>query len=247
MKWILLVEDDLAVARSISRVLEARKFGVVIGQSIEEARELVSTRPFSVVLLDLQLQNDYAFDLARDLIGHHTLPVIFVSASDDVLDKVVALELGAFDYIVKPFDDRELIARIRTALRFCASTEDSQPGQQIYQIGSFRVDLLKRAVTEADGTEVGLSRFEFQLLKILVVRNGHLVTRDQISLKVNRRPHNPLDRTIDVVVAKLRSKLDASIIETVRGEGYRLGVVATLAGDARPGNTTNVENEAAPI
>lgn len=220
---------------------------MVIGQSVEEARELVSTRPFSVVLLDLQLHNDYAFDLARDLIGQHSLPVIFVSASDDVLDKVVALELGAFDYVVKPFDDRELIARIRTALRFCTGTEDAQQVQQVYQVGSYRIDLLKHSVTDLDGAEISLSRFEFQLLRILVVRNGHLVTRDQISLNVNRRPHNPLDRTIDVVVAKLRSKLDAEIIETVRGEGYRLGVVATLAGESDPGSLQSLETDSAPI
>jgi two-component system OmpR family response regulator len=230
MNWLLIVEDDVAIAQAMKRVLAGKGFGIVTATSVPDASELLQTRPFALILLDLRLDTEFTFDFARDVLGQHRIPVIFVTGSDDVVDKVVAFELGAYDYIVKPFDERELVARVRAVIR-----RSDTPGigqvrtpPQIYRVDRYQIDLKRRSVIDEDGEVVSLTRFEFQLLKLLVTREGALLTRDQISLAVNRRPHNPLDRTIDVIVAKLRNKLGNHLIETVRGEGYRLAVDVAL-------------------
>lgn len=230
MNWVLVVEDDAVIAQAIRRVLVGKGFGVVTAASAFEAAEVLQTRPFAVILLDLRLDSDYSFDFARDALGQHRIPVIFVTGSDDVVDKVVAFELGAYDYIVKPFEERELVARVRAVIRRtdAPGVGRARTPAQIYRVDRYRVDFKRRIVTDEQDEIVSLTRFEFHLLKLLVTREGALLTRDQISLAVNRRPHNPLDRTIDVIVAKLRNKLGNYLIETVRGEGYRMAVDVVL-------------------
>jgi len=226
MAWILVVEDEPVFREMLRRKLVREGYGVVCAGTSFEAKNLLDTRPFKIVLLDLSLGYEKSFQLARELSGRADLGVIFVSGSDEVTDKVAALELGAEDYIVKPFDDKELLARIRSVLRriHLRSPSGESGALQCYGFGSFVLDGRTKRLSDTSGNDLQLTRFEFRLLKLLVSRGYEPVTREQISLYVNRRPHLPNDRTIDVTVAKLRKKLGAHIIETVRGEGYRMGV-----------------------
>lgn len=230
MTWLLLVEDEPVFSRMLRRTLVTEGYGVVCAANSFEAKNLLDTRPFKIVLLDLRLGYEKSFHLARELSGRTDLGIIFVSGSDDVTDKVVALELGAEDYIVKPFDVKELLARIRSVLRRMRfrSPSGESGALQCYVFESFVLDSRTQRFFDKTGNDLQLSRFEFRLLQLLVSRGYEPVTREQISLHINRRPHMPNDRTIDVTVAKLRKKIGPHIIETVRGEGYRMGVAVEL-------------------
>lgn len=226
MTWILVVEDDPPMANLLRRTLVQEGYGVVCAASPFEARQLMDTRPFRLMLLDLKLGDGKSFQLGKDVASNQSISVVFVSGSDDVTDKVVALELGAEDYVVKPFDDKELLARIRVVLR---RQEQSRPASasrkvEVFRFSCFELNPKTQILIDSDKSVIPLSRFEYQLLKLLLSRGYEPITREQISLQVNRRPHVPTDRTIDVIVAKLRAKLGSDVIETVRGEGYRMGV-----------------------
>lgn len=236
MTWILVVEDDPPAANLLRRILVSEGYGVVCASSPFEAKQLLDTRPFRLMLLDLKLADGKSFQLGKDVASEHSMSVIFVSGSNDVTDKVVALELGAEDYVVKPFDDKELLARIRVVLR--RQQESGLPlrggKSEIYKFDRFELNPKLQTLSDADGTIIPLSRFEYQLLKLLLSRGYEPITREQISLQINRRPHVPTDRTIDVIVAKLRRKLGSAVIETVRGEGYRMGIDVTQASSLDP-------------
>lgn len=236
MTWILVVEDDPPMANLLRRTLVQEGYGVVCASSPFEAQELLDTRPFRLMLLDLKLGDGKSFQLGKDVADKHSISVVFVSGSDDVTDKVVALELGAEDYVVKPFDEKELLARIRVVLRRQQQSSAPSVGGKIevYLFDRFELNPKTQILTDADGTAIPLSRFEYQLLKLLLSRGYEPITREQISLQINRRPHVPTDRTIDVVVAKLRRKLGSDVIETVRGEGYRMGIDVTQSAKLDP-------------
>lgn len=229
MTWILVVEDDSSMANVLRRTLVREGYGVVCASSLFEVQQLLDTRPFRLMLLDLKLGDGKSFQLAKEVAGKYPISVVFVSGSDDVTDKVVALELGAEDYVVKPFDEKELLARIRVVLR-----RQQQPSSvsvsgkfDVYRFAGFELNPKTQVLTDAGNAAIPLSRFEYQLLKLLVSRGYEPLTREQISLQINRRPHVPADRTIDVIVVKLRRKLGGKVIETVRGEGYRMGTDVT--------------------
>lgn len=247
MAWILVVEDDPAVANMLRRMLVREGYGVVCAGSSFEAENLLDTRPFQLVLLDLRLGNEKSFHLAKELSSRGDLGVVFVSGSDDVTDKVVALELGAEDYIVKPFDDKELMARIRSVFRRMNHRLPAGESRVVerYTFDGLVLDARTQQLFDRSGRDVPLSRFEFRLLKLFVSRGYEPVTREQISLQINRRPHVPTDRTIDVIVAKLRKRLGAHVIETVRGEGYRMGVAVETDGKSEEGKRQKGQDVAA--
>lgn len=225
MSWILIVDDEPAVARALKRTLQREGLEPIVVNDLREALSVLQVRPIALILLDLRIGNRKSFDFAREVSEEFETPIMFVTGSEETLDKVIAFEIGAYDYITKPFEDAELVARVRSILRRTDRKGVNNPANsaQVFDLGDWRVDF-RRWHIEPD---IKLTRFEFRLLKLLVHNQGVPVTRDQISLAINRRAHHPTDRTIDVIVSKLRVKLGAELIETIRGEGYSLGVEAT--------------------
>ncbi|KZB83633.1 response regulator transcription factor [Amycolatopsis regifaucium] len=215
---VLVVEDDPAIAELASLYLRRDGFGVQVeadgGQALATIRRL---RPVAIVL-DIGLSGMDGIEICRTLRadGDWT-PVLFVTARDDELDRLLGLEIGADDYLTKPFSPRELSARVRTVLRRAAG---SAPPAETYAAGQVRVDLTQRRVWAAD-TEIVLTSTEFDLLTHLVRRPGQVFSREQLLSSVWGYAASAGTRTVDVHIAQLRGKLGGhSPIRTVRGIGY---------------------------
>ncbi|MDH6224603.1 MULTISPECIES: response regulator transcription factor [Streptomyces] len=222
---LLLVEDDNHVAAALTAILARHGFSVTHARNGEEAlRALVPGGPaFAVVLLDLGLPDQDGFEVCGRIRKRTTTPVIMVTARADVRSRIHGLNLGADDYVVKPYDTGELLARIHAVSRRRAS-EESVPGAEstVLDLGTVTIELSTRQVT-VDGAAVALTRKEFDLLALLAQRPGVVFRREQIISEVWRTSWEGTGRTLEVHVASLRSKLRRpTLIETVRGVGYRL-------------------------
>lgn len=223
---LLLVEDDDHVAAALSAVLARHGFQVVHARSGEEALQALlpaDKEPFGVVLLDLGLPDQDGYEVCGKIRKRSAIPVIMVTARSDVRSRIHGLNLGADDYVVKPYDTGELLARIHAVARRKAAAEDTGPTPlAALRIGSVRIELPTRRVS-VDGQEVQLTRKEFDLLALLAQRPGVVFRREQIISEVWRTSWEGTGRTLEVHVASLRSKLRLpALIETVRGVGYRL-------------------------
>ncbi|MFE5210290.1 response regulator transcription factor [Streptomyces sp. NPDC056600] len=222
---LLLVEDDNHVAAALTAVLARHGFSVTHARNGEEAlRALVPGGPaFAVVLLDLGLPDQDGFEVCGRIRKRTSTPVIMVTARADVRSRIHGLNLGADDYVVKPYDTGELLARIHAVARRHAP-EDTTGGADatVLDLGTVRIELSTRQVT-VDGAQVALTRKEFDLLALLALRPGVVFRREQIISEVWRTSWEGTGRTLEVHVASLRSKLRRpTLIETVRGVGYRL-------------------------
>ncbi|GAT81638.1 transcriptional regulator [Streptomyces sp. F-3] len=225
---LLLVEDDNHVAAALSAVLKRHGFDVTHARNGEEAlRALVpGGAGFGVVLLDLGLPDQDGFELCGRIRKRTSTPVIMVTARSDVRSRIHGLNLGADDYVVKPYDTGELLARIHAVSRRTAHEGTGGPGESTLRFGSVHIDLPTRQVS-VDGTVVQLTRKEFDLLALLAQRPGVVFRREQIISEVWRTSWEGTGRTLEVHVASLRSKLRRpALIETVRGVGYRLAAPA---------------------
>ncbi|CAL9549791.1 response regulator transcription factor [Streptomyces sp. enrichment culture] len=234
---LLLVEDDDHVAAALSAVLKKHGFDVTHARNGEEALKAVlpcddpARPPFGVILLDLGLPDQDGYQVCGKLRKLTTTPVIMVTARADVRSRIHGLNLGADDYVVKPYDTGELLARIHAVSRRATGAADSEdtgshpvvahPAEPV-RLGQVVVELPTRRVT-VDGAAVQLTRKEFDLLALLAQRPGVVFRREQIISEVWRTSWEGTGRTLEVHVASLRSKLRMpALIETVRGVGYRL-------------------------
>jgi len=223
---LLLVEDDDHVAAALSAVLARHGFQVVHARSGEEAlRALLPAdkEPFGVVLLDLGLPDQDGYEVCGKIRKRSAIPVIMVTARSDVRSRIHGLNLGADDYVVKPYDTGELLARIHAVARRRTAGEDTGPTPlAALRIGHVHIELPTRRVS-VDGQEVQLTRKEFDLLALLAQRPGVVFRREQIISEVWRTSWEGTGRTLEVHVASLRSMLRLpALVETVRGVGYRL-------------------------
>lgn len=233
---LLLVEDDDHVAAALSAVLARHGFEVVHARSGEEAlRALLPAddhepgkpgqspkSPFAVVLLDLGLPDQDGYEVCGKIRKRTTTPVIMVTARADVRSRIHGLNLGADDYVVKPYDTGELLARIHAVSRRTGPDDLADPLDESLSLGPVRIELPTRQVSVA-GQSVQLTRKEFDLLALLAQRPGVVFRREQIISEVWRTSWEGTGRTLEVHVASLRSKLRMpALIETVRGVGYRL-------------------------
>ncbi|MEU3448326.1 response regulator transcription factor [Streptomyces thermolilacinus] len=234
---LLLVEDDDHVAAALSAVLKKHGFDVTHARNGEEALKAVlpcddpARPPFGVILLDLGLPDQDGYQVCGKLRKLTATPVIMVTARADVRSRIHGLNLGADDYVVKPYDTGELLARIHAVSRRATGTADPEdtgshpvvthPAEPV-RLGQVVVELPTRRVT-VDGAAVQLTRKEFDLLALLAQRPGVVFRREQIISEVWRTSWEGTGRTLEVHVASLRSKLRMpALIETVRGVGYRL-------------------------
>lgn len=213
---VLLVEDDDAIAEPLAEGLGREGLEV---ERVSTGEGALEAGPVDLVLLDLGLPDLDGLEVCRQLRARSSVPVIVITARGEELDRVLGLELGADDYVVKPFGFRELMARIRAVTRRAAG---AAPAASTVQLGELEVDLRARRVAVA-GSEVELTRKEFDLLALLVSDPGALRTRQEILESVWDAHWYGPTKTLDVHVAALRKKLgDPGLIETVRGVGFRL-------------------------
>ena len=224
MSRVLVVDDEPAIRESLAFALKREGFGVLEAASLREARALVD-EPAELIILDLVLPDGNGLDFLRALRLRSDIPVIVLTSRDDETDRVLGLEMGADDYVLKPFSPREVTARVRAVLRRASSRP--APGQQTaLRAGAFSVDPRTRRASVAS-SELALSRTEFNLLTVFLGSPGRVFERSQLLEAVWGSDVVVGDRTVDVHIKALRRKIeeaggDPRALETVRGVGYRL-------------------------
>lgn len=215
---IFLLEDDQVVAEGIVNFLTGEGFRVTHAATLNEARQ-ASFKDFDVLIFDWNLPDGVSVDLLKELRGRGLgVPVLYLSGRSDVISKVVGLELGADDYMTKPFEPQELGARLKALGRRTQKT--SQP---VLTVGDIEIRIDEYAVYRA-GKKVDLTRKEFDLFRFLVEQSGKVFTRDELLNAIWGFESSPVTRTVDVHIAQLRTKLGEDLVETVRGVGYRVRV-----------------------
>jgi two-component system OmpR family response regulator len=223
---ILLVEDDPEIARMLVRFLgqnEMRVTAVTNGRAMFRAFD---DGQIDLVLLDLMLPGEGGLALCARLRADSRVPVVIVTAKGDEVDRIVGLEIGADDYVAKPFNPRELLARIRAVLRRTAAVAgtDASSGR-VFGFAGWQVDTAQRLVTNPEGVRVMLTSAEFDLLSVFCERPRRVLSRDQLLDLTHGRAGGPFDRSIDVLVSRLRQKIERvpkepGFIQTVRNAGY---------------------------
>ena len=225
-KRIILVEDEPSIAETIAYALKKEDFLVTHAGSIAESRNQFSQQEFDLVLLDIGLPDGSGLDYCLEIRKNSSIPIFFLTARNDEIDRVLGLELGADDYITKPFSPRELIARIKSLFRRIKSVSEISTNEEKIS-GPFRV-LDDYHQIFLNNTPLDLSRYEFGILKELINSKGRILTRFQIMEKVWEEPEMSLERTIDAHIKSIRKKMrliiDAEFIITHRGIGYSINL-----------------------
>jgi two-component system copper resistance phosphate regulon response regulator CusR len=217
---ILIVEDEIKSAEYLRDGLSESGYQVEISHDGIDGLFLAQTGSFDLVILDVMLPGIDGWNFIKRLREHSEVPVLFLTARDAVEDRVKGLELGADDYLVKPFSYAELLARVRTLLRRTPARQ-----QEIFRLADLEVDVLKRRVTRA-GQRIELTNKEFALLHLLLQRKGEVMSRSQIASQVWDMNFDSDTNVVDVAIRRLRAKIDddfpVKLIQTVRGMGYRI-------------------------
>ena len=226
---ILLIDDDREIRDLLARFLERHGLRVTAARDGREARRAWPSGHFQLVILDLMLPGEGGLDLGRWLRSVSDVPIVMLTAMGEETDRIIGLELGADDYLPKPFNPRELLARIRAVLRRTRDRGGSRTAEApaAYRFAGWRLEPARRRLLDPDGVEVPLTGGEHDLLSALVERANQVLTRDMLLDLLRGRQAGPFDRAIDVAVSRLRRKLerdgrDPQLIKTVRGGGYVL-------------------------
>lgn len=229
-KHILVVDDEPEMCEAIEEYLQLRGFRVSVAGNGNAMKAILASNPVDLVLLDLTLPSEDGIELTRQLKASSPIGVIIVSAHSDSEDRVLGLETGADDYVVKPFNFRELLARINSVLRRAGTVGDrpTVSGKAaLVAVGNWTFDPVRQTLSKADGSEAELSSGELDLLRILVENANRPLSRDELLEKSAHRNWEPFDRSIDVKITRLRRKIEVDptkpkIIKTVRSVGYVL-------------------------
>ena len=221
MTKILLVEDDSQIAAYLGELLRAEGFDTQIAGSKKEAGECLLAQDFDLVLLDVSLPDGNGFSICAEIKREYEIPVVFLTASGDEYSVVAGLDMGADDYIAKPFRPRELISRIRSVLRRCKKE------QRILSCGDLRVNVSSATVTKGE-KELFLSALEYRLLLLLLQNKGQILTRNQLLEEIwDASGEYVNDNTLSVYMKRLREKIEENpqsprLLHTIRGIGYRM-------------------------
>lgn len=218
---ILIVEDEPAISDNIQYVLESEGLETVLASTGAAVPALLAAHAVDLILLDIGLPDVSGFDLLKTIRRTHATPIIFLTARNAEIDRVLGLEIGADDYVAKPFSPRELAARVKAVLR--RSNNGPAPAQATT---AFAINASKRQVTFR-GHALELSKYEYEILTTFIRRPGHVFSRDQLMEIVWEQPESSLDRTVDAHIKNIRAKLraiapDEDAIVTHRGTGYSL-------------------------
>lgn len=234
---ILIVDDDREIRDLLGRFLERQGLRVSAARDAREARKLWPLGRYHLVVLDLMLPGESGLDFARWLRSQSDVPIVMLTAMGEETDRIVGLELGADDYVAKPFNPRELLARIRAVLRRANAEGDRamNPPPRAIRFAGWTLEPARRRLVDPQGAEVTLTGGEYELLTVLVERANRVLTRDMLMDLLHGRQAGPFDRAIDVAVSRLRRKLEddgrnPSLIKTVRGGGYVLAATVERAG-----------------
>lgn len=227
---VLIVDDEPEVRTLLRTGLEGEGFKVIEAADGRQAMALLDKAPVSLVTLDLKLGGEDGLKVARELRAARNTPIIMITGKGDAIDRIVGLELGADDYIPKPFLMREVIARVRAVLRRYAGAASAAPepaadGGARYAFDGWSVDLARREVRDPQGEVRDLTTAEFNLLALFVQKPGRVLSRDDLMDLLKGHDWTPMDRSIDALVARLRKKLEPDserpmLVKTVRGVGY---------------------------
>jgi two-component system, OmpR family, response regulator len=224
---IFVVDDDTEIRSLLREYLQKQGYRVTAVADGRGLRAAVATSHPDLIILDLMLPGEDGLTLCRDLRAKSEVPIIMLTARGDETDRIVGLELGADDYIAKPFSPRELLARIKSVLRRTRSLPDNLKTEEsgVFRFAGWALDAATRNLTSPQGVVVALSGTDFRLLKIFVDHPNRVLTRDQLIDLMLSRDAGPFDRAIDVQVSRLRQRLgedakEPAIIKTVRGQGY---------------------------
>lgn len=229
MPHILVVDDDREIRDLLARFLERHRFRVTAVRDARDARRAWPAAHFQLVVLDLMLPGESGLDLARWMRQQSDIPIVMLTAMGEETDRIIGLELGADDYMPKPFNPRELLARVRAVLRRSADRAEQRPedaGKPLLFAG-WTLEPARRRLLNPERVEVPLTGGEYDLLLALVERANKVLTRDMLLDLLRGRQAGPFDRAIDVAISRLRRKLEddgrqAQLIKTVRGGGYVL-------------------------
>ena len=225
MKKILVVEDEPSILDNITYALHTEGFESLCCGTGKEAIQMLSEEDISLIILDIGLPDVNGFDLLREIQKKFSVPVIIVTARSDDVDRIVGLEIGADDYVVKPFNPRELTARVRAVLRRISTKEPPEKSETMIS-SPFHLDE-KRYEVRYYGELLDLSRYEYRLLRVLISNPGRVYSREQLMARISDNPEMSLDRSIDTHIKTIRQKLksvrpDDDPIVTHRGLGYSL-------------------------
>ncbi len=229
MPHILVVDDDREIRELLARFLERNRFRVTAVRDAREARRNWPNGHYQLVVLDLMLPGEGGLDLARWLRSQSDVPIVMLTAMGEETDRIIGLELGADDYLPKPFNPRELLARVRAVLRRTSERAERrvESSPRGLRFGGWLLEPARRRLLNPDGAEVVLTGGEYDLLVAMLDRANRVLTRDMLLDLLRGRQAGPFDRAIDVAISRLRRKLEddgrhAQLIKTVRGGGYVL-------------------------
>lgn len=237
---ILIVDDEPEIRALLRRCFEREGFGVVEAGSGAEMRARIKEHQVSLITLDLTIGGDDGLELARELRAECNVPIVMITGKGDTIDRVVGLELGADDYIAKPFQLREVLARVRAVLRRYGAGEAAaaqapvSAGHERFAFGGMVLDVTCRELKGSQGALQELTTAEFNLLEIFVRRPHRVLSRDNIMDLLKGHEWSPVDRSIDALVGRLRKKVEPDaehprLIKTVRGVGYAFSTDVTRA------------------
>ena len=224
---ILVVDDDPEIRKLLARYIESQGFRVLLAANCRELHDRLAASHVDLIVLDVMLPDGSGLELCRDLRAKRSnVPIILLTALKEDVDRIIGLEIGADDYLGKPFNPRELIARVRAVLRRRAEAMPPASEAKIYRFEGFTADPQTRRVTGPQGGDIELTGAEFDLLKTFLERPGRVLSRDQLLDLTRGRDGDVLDRSIDVLVSRLRRKLAdggiSQLFKTVRNGGYQL-------------------------
>ena len=220
---LLVVDDDAEIAQILSRYFGNHGFRVSTAGDGVQMRHILDSEPVDIVMLDIGLPGEDGFSLTRNLREHWHGPVIIVTGRGESVDRVVGLELGADDYVTKPFDLRELLARVRSVLRRAPSPPKAAAGRLSFD--GWMLDPQSHSLSGPQGEPVPLTSGEFALLRVFVEHSNQVLSRDQLMTHIHGRDAGPFDRAIDVQIGRLRRKIELDPahpqrIKSIRGTGY---------------------------
>lgn len=218
---ILIVDDDTALRELLGEFLRDRGYSVILAADVPAMRSVMAQQRPDLVILDLMMPGEDGLAGLRSMDSENRPPVIMLSALGSDVDRIVGLEMGADDYLPKPCNPRELLARVRAVMRRASITDG---GQGMFQLGHWRLDCSTRELEAPDGALVPLTPNEFRLLEALARAGRRVLSREELALRLSGEEYDAFDRAIDLTVSRLRRKLsahdDGELIRTVRGEGY---------------------------
>ncbi|MGE4444415.1 MAG: response regulator transcription factor [Candidatus Altimarinota bacterium] len=220
MSKILIIEDDIGISNSLKLYLENSSFEVEIENSGLHAVKKILSGEYELIILDLNLPGKDGMTICQEVRQTSHIPIVMLTAKNSELDKVIGLEIGADDYVSKPFSPRELLARINTILRRTSQTQKEE--SFILKFEDIEIDTQKILVLKK-GKEIPFTKNEFEILKKIVEENGNMVERNTLMKDIIGYDNYAFDRTIDTHIKNIRKKLEnKDIILTIRGQGYRL-------------------------